>query len=49
MLQRFSQSRVDMFTKIGNCRLGRSFQYKWYHPVIIPGTVCISGRTRLLT
>ena len=32
MLQRFSHSRVDMFTKTSNCRSRRSFQHQWYNP-----------------
>ena len=32
MLQRFSHSRVDMFTKISNRRSRRSFQHQWHDP-----------------
>ncbi|EUA30826.1 linear gramicidin synthetase subunit D domain protein [Mycobacterium xenopi 4042] len=30
MLQRFAYSRVDVFTKLSNCRLRCSFQYQGY-------------------
>ena len=32
MLQRFSHSRVDMFTKTSNRRPRRSLEHQWYNP-----------------